>query len=210
MIRVLIADDHAIVRQGLKQILSEAPDISLAGEAANGQQALHQARTETVDVLVLDLTMPGRSGFDILQEIKHDLPHLPVLVMSVHDEEQFGVRLLKAGAAGYITKESAPDEMVKAIRKVVGGGKYISARLGEILGLRLDAAADQPLHETLSDREFQVMQMLGAGKTATGIAAALSLSVKTISTYRTRILDKLHLKNTAEIVSYAIRNHLID
>jgi DNA-binding NarL/FixJ family response regulator len=210
MIRVLIADDHAIVRQGLKQILSEAPDISLAGEAANGQQALHQARTEPVDVLVLDLTMPGRSGFDILQEIKHDLPHLPVLVMSVHDEEQFGVRLLKAGAAGYITKESAPDEMVKAIRKVVGGGKYISARLGEILGLRLDAAADQPLHETLSDREFQVMQMLGAGKTATGIAAALSLSVKTISTYRTRILDKLHLKNTAEIVSYAIRNHLID
>ncbi len=210
MIRVLIADDHAIVRQGLKQILSEAPGMSLAGEAANGQQALHKARTETVDVLVLDLTMPDRGGFDILQEIKHDLPQLPVLVMSMHDEEQFGVRLLKAGASGYITKESAPDEMVKAIRQVVGGGKYISPGLAEILSTRLDAAADGPLHETLSDREFQVMQMLGAGQTATEIAAALSLSVKTISTYRARILDKLHLKNNAEIVSYAIRNHLID
>jgi DNA-binding NarL/FixJ family response regulator len=210
MIRVLIADDHAIVRRGLKQILSDTPGISLAGEAANGQQALHKARTETVDVLVLDITMPGRSGFDILQEIKHELPELPVLIMSVHDEDQFGVRVLKAGASGYITKESAPDEMVGAIRKVVGGGKYVSASLAEILTLRLGAASDQPLHETLSDREFQVMQMMSAGKTATEIAEALSLSVKTISTYRARILDKLHLKTNAEIISYAIRNQLID
>ena len=210
MIKVLIADDHAIVRQGLKQILSEVSDMVLAGEAVDGQDALYLARTESVDVLVLDISMPGRGGFDILKELKHERPGLPVLVMSMHDEAQFGLRMLNAGASGYIAKNSLPDELVRAIRQVVGGGKYISQRLAEMLTFRLDAAADQPLHATLSDREFQVMRMMGAGQTVTAIAEALSLSVKTVSTYRVRILEKLGLKSSAEIVHYAIQNQLIN
>lgn len=209
MINVLIADDHAIVRQGLKQILSEIPDMILVGEAVDGQQALHQARTKAVDVLLLDISMPGRCGFDVLQELKHERPRLPVLVMSMHDEVQFGPRLLQAGASGYITKDSLPDELVKAIRQVVRGGKYISQRLAETLTLQLDAAADRPLHATLSDREFQVVRLMGAGKTASEIAVALSLSVKTVSTYRARVLAKLDLKTSAEIVLYALQNQLI-
>jgi len=210
MIKVLIADDHAIVRQGLKQILSEVSDMVLAGEAVDGQDALYLARTESVDVLVLDISMPGRGGFDILKELKHERPGLPVLVMSMHDEAQFGLRMLNAGASGYIAKNSLPDELVRAIRQVVGGGKYISQRLAEMLTLGLGVAADQPLHATLSDREFQVMRMMGAGQTVTAIAEALSLSVKTVSTYRARILEKLGLKSSAEIVHYAIQNQLIN
>jgi two-component system invasion response regulator UvrY len=210
MIRVVIADDHAIVRQGLKQILSEIPDMTLAGEAVDGQEALNRALAEGVDVLVLDITMPGRGGFDILKELKHERPGLPVLVMSVHDEAQFGPRMLKAGASGYIAKDSLPDELVRAIRRVVDGGKYISQRLAEILTVRLGAEADGPPHATLSDREFQVVRMMGAGKTATEIAEALALSVKTVSTYRARILEKLDLTTSAEIVRYALQNQLIN
>jgi two-component system invasion response regulator UvrY len=210
MINVLIADDHPIVRQGLRQILSGIPDMAVAGEAVNGQEALAQVRAGGWDVLVLDITMPDRSGFDILKEVKYEQPHLPVLVLSIHAEEQFAVRLLKAGASGYLTKENAPDELVKAIRKVVSGGKYISRSLAETLAYNLDIASDRPRHETLSDREFQVMQLMTSGKTLTEIAETLSLSPKTVSTYRTRLLEKLNLKTNAEIIRYAIENGLIE
>jgi two-component system invasion response regulator UvrY len=210
MIRVLIADDHPIVRQGLRQILSEIPDMVVAGEAVNGQETLDQVRAGGWDVLVLDITMPDRSGLDILKELKHQQPDLPVLVLSIHAEKQFAVRLLKAGASGYLTKENAPDELVKAIRKVVDGGKYISQNLAESLAFSLDVTSDRPRHETLSDREFQVMQLMASGKTLTEIAEELSLSPKTVSTYRTRLLEKMNLKTNAEIVRYAIENGLVE
>jgi DNA-binding NarL/FixJ family response regulator len=210
MIKVLIADDHPIVRQGLRQILSETDDMMVAGEAVNGQEALAQVRAGGWDALVLDITMPDRSGFDILKELKHDQPLLPVLVLSIHAEEQFAVRVLKAGASGYLTKENAPAELVKAIRKVVSGGKYISPALAETLAFGLEVASDRPRHETLSDREFQVMQLMASGKTVTEIAEALYLSAKTVSTYRSRLLEKLNLKSNAEITRYAIENGLVE
>jgi two-component system invasion response regulator UvrY len=209
MISVFIADDHAIIRQGLKQILSDTADIRLAGEAATGQEALQMVRSETCDVLVLDLNMPGISGLEILSVLRQERPDLPVLVLSIHAEDQYAVRCLKAGAAGYLTKESAPEELVKAIRQVVAGGKYVSLEMAESLAMRLNKTGDRPRHETLSDREFQVLQLMGAGKSPTEIAAALSLSVKTVSTYRARILKKLALKSSAEIIQYAIQNRLV-
>lgn len=208
MINVLIADDHPIVRQGLRQILSEIPDMMVSGEAVTGQDTLSQVRAGEWDVLVLDITMPDRSGFDILKEIKHERPNLPVLILSIHAEEQFAVRVLKAGASGYLTKENAPAELVKAIRKVVGGGKYISQKLAEMLAFGLDTNSIQRPHETLSDREFQVMQMIASGKTLADIAEELVLSAKTISTYRTRLLEKMGLKSNAEIIRYVIENDL--
>ncbi|HMR62728.1 MAG TPA: response regulator transcription factor [Anaerolineae bacterium] len=208
MINVLIADDHPIVRQGLRQILSGLPDMEVAGEAINAQQTLEQVRAGGWDVLVLDISMPGRSGFDILNELKHEQPNLPVLVLSTHSEDQFAVRVLKAGASGYLTKENAPAELIRAIRKVVGGGKYISDKLAESLAFGLDAATERLSHEALSDREFQVVQMIASGKTLADIAASLSLSAKTVSTYRTRLLRKLNLKTTADIIRYAIENGL--
>jgi DNA-binding NarL/FixJ family response regulator len=210
MIKVLIADDHPIVRQGLRQILAGTADMEVAGEAVNSQEALDQVRVGGWDVLVLDMTMPGRSGFDILKELKHEQPHLPVLVLSIHAEEQLAVRVLKAGASGYLTKENAPDELVKAIRRVVSGGRYISPSLAETLAFGLVAASDRPRHETLSDREFQVMQSMAKGKTLTEIAEALSLSAKTVSTYRARLLEKLNLKTNAELMRYAIEHELIE
>lgn len=210
MINVLIADDHPIVRRGLRQILSDIPDMAVAGEAVNGQEALDQVRAGGWDVLVLDITMPDRSGFDILKDLKYEQPDLPVLVLSIHAEEQFAVRVLKAGASGYLTKENAPDELVKAIRKVVAGGKYISPGLAETLAFGLDTASEQPRHKTLSDREFQVMQLMAGGKTLADIAETLSLSPKTVSTYRTRMLEKMNLKTNAEIIRYALENDLIE
>ncbi len=210
MIKVLIADDHPIVRQGLRQILSETADMEVAGEAADGQGALDQVRTGGWDVLVLDITMPDRSGFDILKELKHEQPHLPVLVLSIHAEEQLAVRMLKAGAAGYLTKENAPEELVKAIRKVVGGGRYISQGLAESLAFGLNKAVSPSLHASLSDREFQVMQLIAAGKTLAEIAEALSLSAKTVSTYRARLLEKLNLRTNSELIRYVIENKLIE
>jgi len=210
MIKVFIADDHPIVRQGLRQILSGLPDMEVAGEAANAQETLEQVRAGGWDVLVLDITMPDRSGFDILKELKHEQPHLPVLVLSIHAEEQLAVRVLKAGASGYLTKENAPDELVKAIRKVVSGGKYISRGLAESLAFGLDTDSARPRHEALSDREFQVMQLMASGKTLTEIAEELSLSTKTVSTYRTRLLHKMNLETNAEIIRYALENGLIE
>ena len=209
MIKVLIADDHAVVRQGLKQILSEVSDMTVVGEAANGDEALARAREEEWDVLVLDISMPGHSAFDILKAMRLERPQRAVLVLSMHAEEQFAMRLLKAGASGYLNKESAPEELVKAVRKVVGGGKYVSPALAEQLAFEADVNANKLPHETLSDREFQVMRMIAAGKMVKEIAEALSLSVKTVSTYRARILEKMNLKTNAELIHYAIQNQLI-
>jgi two-component system, NarL family, invasion response regulator UvrY len=210
MIRALIADDHAVVRQGLRQILQETSDMQVTGEAATGPEALERARGDSYDVVVLDITLPGRSGFEVLKELRVERPELPVLVLSMHAEEQFAVRLLKAGAAGYLNKETAPEELIKAIRKVVAGGRYVSPTLAEKLAFEIDAGSDKSAHETLSDREFQVMRMLASGKTVKEIAAELSLSVKTISTYRARILAKMNLHTNAELIHYAITNQLVE
>jgi len=209
MIRVLIADDHPIVRRGLKQILGEEPDLAVLGEAESSDGVLRLLHQQECDVLVLDIDMPGRSGLGVLQDIREQRPHLPVLMMSVHPEEQFGVRAIKAGAAGYLNKESAPDSLVKAIRKVHAGGKYVSPALGEKLAAALQTDADRPRHEALSNREYEILCLLAAGRTATEIADDLDLSVKTISTYRTRILDKMRLRTNAELMHYAILNHLV-
>jgi len=209
MIRILIADDHAIVRRGLKQIVSEQADMIVASEAENAREALDLVRTQEWDVVVLDINMPGRNGLEVLKELKRENPKLPVLILSIHPEDQYGVRVLKAGASGYLTKDSAPDELVQAIRKVHRGGKYISASLAETLVYELVAQSDRPRHETLSDREYQVMTMIASGKTVGEIGEELSLSVKTISTYRTRVLGKMNMRTNAELTQYAIQNQLL-
>jgi two-component system, NarL family, invasion response regulator UvrY len=209
MIRILIADDHAIVRRGLKQIVSEQADMIVASEAENAREVLDLVRTQEWDVVVLDINMPGRNGLEVLKELKRENPKLPVLILSIHPEDQYGVRVLKAGASGYLTKDSAPDELVLAIRKVHRGGKYISASLAETLVYELVAQTDRPRHETLSDREYQVMTMIASGKTVGEIGEELSLSVKTISTYRTRVLGKMNMRTNAELTQYAIQNQLL-
>ncbi len=210
MIRVLIADDHAVVRQGLKQIVGDTPEMLVAGEAINGQDVLDKVRADTWDVVVLDISMPDHSGLDILKQLRSERPKLPVLVLSMYSEDQYAVRVLKAGASGYLTKDSAPDEMVKAIRKVVRGGRYVSPLLAEKLAFEIGADSSKLPHEALSDREFQVLGLIAAGKSVKEIAAELSLSVKTVSTYRARMLEKMSLGTNAELIHYAIQNHLID
>lgn len=210
MIRILVADDHAIVREGLKQILAEVKDMAVRDEAASGQEALAKIRTGAFDVLLLDISMPGRSGLEILKEIKEARPKLPVLILSMHAEEQYAVRALRAGASGYLTKASAPEELIGAIRKVSSGRKYVSASLAEKLAGDLEVDTRRPPHESLSDREYQVMLMLAGGQSATEIAAELCLSVKTISTYRTRVMEKMNMKKNAELTLYAVQNQLID
>ena len=210
MIKVLIADDHAVVLEGLKQILSETPDIIVAAQATDGQEVLEKIRTLNLDAVVLDIGMPGRSGLDTLMHIRRERQTLPVLVLSIHPEDQYAVRVLKAGASGYLTKDSAPDQLIAAVRKVVSGGKYVSPTLAEKLAFDLEADADRPLHETLSDREYEVLCMIALGKTVKEIADKLSLSVKTISTYRARILEKMKMKNNAELTHYVIREGLSD
>lgn len=209
MLRVLVADDHAIVRQGLKMILTEEFYPLAFGEARNGQELLAQLQKGQWDIVVLDITMPGRSGLDVLKELRQLYPKLPVLVLSMHPEDQFAVRVLKAGASGYLTKENVPEEVVKAIRKVIGGGRYVSASLAEKLAFDLQADLDRAPHEALSDREYQVLCMIASGKTVKEIGDELGLSIKTISTYRTRILDKLNMKTNAELTHYAVKNNLV-
>jgi len=210
MIRILIGDDHTVVRRGLQQILSDEPDMSVVGEAHNAQEVLALVRKQHWDLVVLDISMPGRSGLDIIEELKHERPKLPVLILSMHPEDRYAVRALRVGAAGYLTKESVPEELVKAIRKVVTGGRYVSSSLAEKLACVLSTDdTGRPLHETLSNRELQVLCMMGSGKSVGAIAAELSLSVKTISTYRARILEKMHLKNNAELIHYALQNRLV-
>ena len=212
MIRILIADDHAIVHRGLKQIVADEPDMVVAGEAKTGHEALMLIRQQPWDVVVLDLSMPGRGGLDVLKELSQERRRVPVLVLSMHPEAQFAVRALRLGAAGYLTKESAPEELVKAIRKAVAGGRYVSASLAEKLAGNLMAGGqvERAPHEMLSDREYLVLRLIASGKSVSAIADELALSVKTISTYRTRILEKMGMTNNAELTHYAISRGLIE
>lgn len=209
MIRVLVADDHAVVREGLRQIVTEQHDMTIAGEAGTGHEVLELARKQPCDVVLLDLAMPGKDGLETLKELKVIQPNLPVLILSIYPEEQYAVRLLRAGAAGYLTKESAPEQLVAAIRKVSKGGRYVSESLAEQLALLLGSGSDRPPHEALSDREFTVMLMLASGKTVTEVAETLCLSAKTVSTYRTRALHKMNMRNNAEFSFYAVKHGLL-
>jgi DNA-binding NarL/FixJ family response regulator len=209
MIKVLIADDHPIVRQGLHQILKETSEIVVTGEASNGAEVLDETSKNEYDVVLLDISMPGRSGLDILRQLKREKPDLHVLILSTYPEEQYAVRALKDGASGYLTKASAPEELITAIKKVALGRKYVSSALAEKLAFALEEDTQKPPHETLSDREYQVMCMIASGKTVNEIAKELALSVKTISTYRARILEKMKMKNNAEITFYAIKQGLV-
>ena len=184
--------------------------MAVLGEAQNSQEVLELIRRQDWDIIVLDITMPGRGGLDVLKEIKHERPRLPVLILSIHPEDQYAVRALKAGASGYLTKESAPEELVRAIRKILRGGKYVSSALAEKMAFNLDMEAGKPLHETLSDREYQVMLMIASGKTTSEIAEEMALSIKTVSTYRARILEKMKMKSNADFTYYVIKNNLID
>ncbi|MDE3057017.1 MAG: response regulator transcription factor [Bacteroidota bacterium] len=210
MIKIFLADDHSVVRQGLKKILSEYPDMKIMGEASTAEEILSLVRTERCDVLLLDVTMPGRSGLDIIKDLKQASPKMHILVLSMHPEAQFAVRVLRAGGSGYLTKDSPPEEIAKAIRRAAAGGKYVSASLAEWLATLTEADIKKPPHERLSDREFQIMRMLALGKSVSEIAYQLSLSIKTISTYRTRVLDKMRLKSNAEVARYAVEHHLIE
>ncbi len=209
-IHVLIADDHAIVRQGLKQILSETDDLVVTGEADDGADALQLARQQPWDVFLLDVSMPNRNGIDTLKQLKKEFPRLPVLILSMHPEEQYAVRALKAGAAGYLTKQSAPEQLVTAIRQVAGGKKYVSTAVAQQLIEALSDDTDKLPHERITDREYQVLVMISTGNTLTQIAENLNLGVATVSTYRARLLEKMGLKSTAEIIRYGLENGLVD
>jgi two-component system invasion response regulator UvrY len=209
-IRVFIADDHAIVREGLKQILAESRDIIVAGEAENGLDAIKLFRKAKCHVMLLDISMPDRSGIEVLKLVKKENPEIAVLMLSMHREDQYAIRSLKAGAAGYLTKQSAPGELVIAIRQVAAGQKYVSAALAQELASQVGDDHEVALHDTLSDREYQTLVMIASGKTVSSIARELSLSVKTISEYRARLLVKMKLKNSAELTHYAIKNQLIE
>lgn len=210
MIRVLLADDHAIVRAGLRELLTATGDIEIAGEATNGQDVLAAVREGGFDVLVLDMSMPGRSGIELIKLVKAGQPKLRILVLSMHSEKQYAVRALKAGASGYLTKESAADELVSAIRRVASGGAYITPETAERLVLDASSGIAGAAHGRLSDREFEVFRMIVRGRTVTAIANELNLSVKTISTHKTRILEKMELSNPAELVRYAVEHGLVD
>lgn len=209
-IRVLIADDHAIVRQGLRQILSDTPDLTVAGEADNGVQAVQMVRSSEWDVVLMDVSMPDRNGIDALKLIKKEFPRLPILILSMYPEEQYAIRALKAGAAGYLTKQSAPELLVTAIRQVAGGKKYVSPSLAEELANAIGEDSDRPAHEKLSDREYQTLCLISSGKTPAEIAEALNLSVKTVSVYRARLLEKMNLRNNAELTHYGLKHGLAE
>ena len=209
-IRVFIADDHAIVREGLKQILGDSPDIIVAGEAENGVDAIKLFRKSKCHVMLLDISLPDKSGIEVLKQVKKERPETAVLMLSMHREDQYAIRSLKAGAAGYLTKQSAPKELVTAIRQVATGQKYVSAALAQELAAAVGEDHEAALHDTLSDREYQTLTMIASGKTVSDIARELSLSVKTISEYRARLLVKMKLKNSAELTHYAIKNQLIE
>lgn len=207
-IKVVIADDHPLFRQGLKHTFSETEDITVVGEVENGDDLLKKLREEEFNLVLLDIAMPGKSALDVLKQLKTEHSKLPVLVLSVYSEDQYALRFIKAGASGYLTKESAPDQLVEAVRKVARGGKFASPQLTEKLAFGFDDA-DKPLHESLSDREYQVFQMIADGQSLTEIGQQLSLSVKTISTHRTRILEKMKMRKNAELIHYAINHNLL-
>jgi two-component system, NarL family, invasion response regulator UvrY len=210
VIKVLVADDHAIVRRGLRQILAETPDIMVAGEAASGDEVLRLVREQRWSVVILDLSLPHGSGLDLLAEIRRERPEIPVLILTVHPEDQYAVRCIKAGAAGFLTKESAPERLIEAVRKVAGGGRFVSPELAETLASVLAGESGGAPHERLSDREFEIFKMLGSGRTVSQIAHDLALSVKTVSTHRARILKKMSMQTNAELTHYALRNRIVE
>ncbi|MGB9093776.1 MAG: response regulator transcription factor [Gallionella sp.] len=208
MIRILIADDHAIIRHGLKQIIEDSGQMRVVAEAGSGVDALRKIRASECDVVMLDISMPDMSGIDVLKQIHAEKPQLPILILSIYPEDQYAVRLIKAGAAGYMTKESAPSEVVRALLHVAGGKKYISPVVAELLANEIGTDEEKLPHQILSDREYQIFLLLASALTVSEIADNLALSVKTISTYRSRILEKMHLSNNAELMRYAVDNHL--
>lgn len=210
MIRILIVDDHAMFRAGLKRIFEEEPDLEVADEAANGQEALYKAGRSEFDLVLMDISMPGWNGLDVLKELKCRSKNLPVLLLSMHPEEQFAVRALRAGASGYLTKDSEPDELIRAIHVAVKGKKYISPSLSQILAAGLGITEERPLHSTLSNREYHVLYRIASGQTIGAIAKEMELSPQTVSTYRARILQKMRMKTSAELTHYAISNRLVE
>lgn len=210
MIRIVIADDHTIVREGLKHLLSAAADLAVIGEAQNGQEVLQRARKDDFDVLLLDMSMPGKSGIELIKQVRSENPKLRILVLSMHEEEQYAVRALKAGAAGYMTKESASAQLVAAIRKVAGGGAFISPAVAEQFALGAMRQTEGPRHAVLSDREFQVFQMLVRGTSVSDIANRLNLSVKTVSTHKANVMQKMNMTNQSELIRYALNHRLLD
>jgi len=210
MIKVLIVDDHTIVREGLRQILEETSDIAVADEASSAREVINKVWNNDYDIVLLDISLPGRSGLDVLKQLKSIKPNLPILILSMHPEEQYAIRSLRAKASGYLTKESASEELIDAIRKVAQGRKYITSSIAEKLAFELEDSTVCSYHEKLSDREFQVMCMIASGKRIKEIADTLSLSVKTISTYRARILKKMNMQNNSQLIHYAIKSGLVD
>jgi two-component system invasion response regulator UvrY len=210
MIDILLVDDHTMFREGLKQILAKHADLRVAGEVGNGIDAIEEIRHHQYSLVILDISMPGQSGWDTLSKIKQEQPRLPVLVLSMHPEDQYGIRMLRAGASGYVSKESAAEDLITAIRKVAVGGRHVSSALAEKLAFAIDATTKEQPHYSLSNREFQVMCMIASGKALKEIADILILSEKTITTYRTRILEKLNLRNNVELTHYVIQNKLLE
>lgn len=210
MIRVLLADDHAIIRDGLKQIFADTDDLVVAGEAANGNEVLAKVREQDWDVLVLDISMPGRSGLELIKLVKNEKPRLPILVLSMHQEEQYALRVLRAGASGYLTKDSDATQLVAVLRKVARGGVFLSTSMAEQMARELIPSEAALPHTLLSDREYQIFQMIVSGQAITAIADRLSLSVKTVSTHKTRIMQKMNMTNQAELIRYAIKHRLVD
>ena len=208
-VSIIIADDHPVVRAGLRQILAESGEIRQIAEASDGQDLLEKLKKTRYDIILLDITMPGRNELEILKELRILYPSTPVLVLSVHPEEQYALRVIRSGAAGYLTKETAPENLLEAIRRILGGKKYITPEIAEILAASLDGKGDLAPHLRLSDREFETLRMIAQGKSLTEIAGEMFLNVKTISTYRRRILDKMNMKSTAELVNYAVKNGLV-
>lgn len=210
MIRIVIADDHTIVREGLKQLLLAASDFAVTGEAQDGHEVMQRVREMEFDVLLLDISMPGKSGIELIKQVRAEKPKLRILILSMHEEQQYAVRAIRAGAAGYLTKESASAQLVSAIRKVAGGGAFISAQVAELLALDAMPQTDGPPHASLSDREFHVFRLLVSGETVTDIGEKLNLSVKTVSTHKARIMQKMGMGNQAELIRYAISHRLVD
>jgi two-component system invasion response regulator UvrY len=210
MIKILIADDHGIIRKGIKQILSRTSDIEVTAEASTGQEALEKIWTSHIDLVILDISLPGRNGLEILKQIKSQKPKLPVLILSMYPEEQYAVRVLRAGASGYLTKESDKNELVEAIRRIAEGKKYITPSLAEKLASELEPSNDKALHERLSDREYHILCLIAKGKSSNEIAEELALSVKTVSTHRARVLEKMGMKSNAELTYYAVQSKLVE
>ncbi len=210
MIKILIADDHALIRKGLKQILDDSPDMRVTGEAENGMQAIQMALQNEYDLILLDISLPDKNGIDVLKQIKANNPNTPVLMLSMHAEDQYAVRSMKAGAAGYLNKQGVPAQLLTAIRNVASGKKYISTELAEQLANGLSQGYQELAHQTLSDREYQTLCLMASGKKLSEMAKIMSLSPKTVSVYRSRLLEKMKLKTNAEAIHYAISNHLIE